>query len=188
MDQPERITKWHSRWNIRLKETLTLPSADRAMHLRMVVFPAFGRPMTNARNRPTFPCNFSRSILELCQNEEIKHTIRWERLEYLLHGCPEGQLSKGRGQTQVRSMWNETASCYSNSEILRVQRRRVFNIMVINLIRRLVIKINCRELVGFDSEIMLEQRIILKHIQSGITEILLEILESPTYSHSFSLI
>jgi hypothetical protein len=44
--------------------TLTLPSAACAMHLRIVVFPAFGRPMINARNRSHFPRS-------LCVSESI---------------------------------------------------------------------------------------------------------------------
>jgi hypothetical protein len=36
---------------MRCSTRLTLPSAACAMHLRIVVFPAFGRPMISARNR-----------------------------------------------------------------------------------------------------------------------------------------
>jgi hypothetical protein len=43
---------------------LTLPSAACAMHLRIVVFPAFGRPMISARNRPHF-------LRSLCVSELI---------------------------------------------------------------------------------------------------------------------
>ena len=41
-----------------LAKMLTLPSAACAIHLRIVVFPAFGRPMISARNRP----HWSRSL------------------------------------------------------------------------------------------------------------------------------
>jgi hypothetical protein len=50
---PEEGSTWmkFSSVGIVIEKVLTLPSAACAMHLRIVVFPAFGRPMTSARNR-----------------------------------------------------------------------------------------------------------------------------------------
>ena len=101
MGQPEAIKELHSRWDITLKETLTLPSADCAMHLRMVVFPAFGLPMTSARNRPILSRIALGSIAELCQSDEIQNTPQWGEVEYSLARYLEW-LSRGKRTSRIQ--------------------------------------------------------------------------------------
>jgi hypothetical protein len=55
LGRPERIQ--HS--TDMIDKRLTLPSAAWAMRLRIVVFPAFGRPMISARNRTHFSLSLS---------------------------------------------------------------------------------------------------------------------------------
>jgi hypothetical protein len=50
LGRPERIQHFTDM----IDKRLTLPSAACAMRLRIVVFPAFGRPMISARNRTHF--------------------------------------------------------------------------------------------------------------------------------------
>ena len=124
MGQPERIKEWYLRRKIRSKKTptLTLPSADRAMHLRMVVFPAFGRPMISARNR-RICCRISssESIAELCYRRWDTSIPRWEWVKYLLRGCSNRRRDHRGNWTRwkkgVKGVKGDVALCYRNSEM-----------------------------------------------------------------------